>query len=198
MWAVFAHSPSWPAACRYRWWHSYSGQRAGSWSSNITKMFGSSLGLSVSPSASCFGYSAQLGAWSEATLLALTLPSWSTTFQHNGVALQPGHSDWSTAPVSTVTWTWKVFFRGLARFLMFLLHRSSASRLKSESLSTLPTSVCSSVLVPRCLSRMTTMAFRSLKCMFYLYNYSLVLSEFLMLRSWAWVTFRFKFLQGLT
>lgn len=46
-----------------------------SWVLVIMEMFGSSLGLSVSPSASCFGYSAQPGECSKATMLALTLPS---------------------------------------------------------------------------------------------------------------------------
>lgn len=140
----------------------------------IMEMFGSFLGLSVSPSASCFGYSAQLGAGSEPPFWPSLCPPWSTPFQPDGEAVlcslgtqlehsasQHCHLDLESSFQSS----------GSIPYVL-ITQRLCIQGQVFKGLSTFPTSLCSSMLVPQCLSRMTTVAFMSLRCMLYLHNYS--------------------------
>lgn len=126
MWAKFAHSPSWLAACRCGWWHAWPKWEAGSWLpwrplNRPLQVTFSTLFLSVlSALGTVRGHCISLH-------IALVVGYHSAA--QSGGELQPGHSEQlETAPLSAVVRTWEDGFNGLAGLLMY---RCSASMEKS-------------------------------------------------------------------
>lgn len=199
MWAVFAHSPSWPAACRYRGCHSHSGWRAGSWWSwrCLAPLWDSLCHLQhlVLVTLLNLGNAQRPPCWP-----SLCPPDQLTTFQPNGEAVLCSlgtQLEYSASQHSYLDLESRFQRSGLIPYVL-IMQRLCIQGEIFESLSIFPISVCSSVFVPPRLSRMPTEAFMRLRCILYLHNYSQVFSEFLILRFWAQVILRFKLPKALT
>lgn len=128
MWATFAHSPSWLAACRYGWWHAWPKWEAGSWPP--WRLLNRPLQVTLSTL-----FLPVLSAWSmvrgHSVSPHITLMVGYLSAVRSGGELQPGHLEQlETAPVSGLVWTWEVGFNSLSGLLMYRCSASMEKYLK--------------------------------------------------------------------